>query len=106
MIISGEIEQLGDRSANLCKVLVTCYDEHGTVAEIGGRSNLSIGAHQSVAFEIILDENVPLITSYELTAESPFYDMIPEFNSLLLTLLVLSLISIAFFLSKRKMIQN
>jgi hypothetical protein len=106
MIISGEVEHIEGSSATLVKVLATCYDEHGTVVDVGGHSALYIEAGQTAAFEININDNVPLITSYELTTEAPFYDMIPEFNSLLFTLLVLSLISIAFFLSKRKIIQN
>jgi hypothetical protein len=106
VVISGEVELIGGSSTSLVKVLATCYDENGTVVNMGGHSAIHIEAGQPAAFEINIDENVPLITSYELTTGSPFYEMIPEFNSLLLTLLVVSLISIAFFLSKRKIIQN
>jgi hypothetical protein len=106
MIISGEVAHIDGSSASGVKVLATCYDEHGTVVEMGGQSLIHWDAGQTGAFEITLDDNVPLITSYELTTASSFLDMIPEFNSLLFTLLVLSLISIAFFLSKRKVIQK
>jgi hypothetical protein len=105
-IINGEIENRAERTASLTKVLATCYDENGTVVVMGGKSALSIGANQTIAFQIDISENVPLIKSYELTAQSPFFAAIPEFNSLLMTMLVVSLISISFLLSKRKIIQN
>jgi len=77
----------------------------GTVVAMDGHSAISIEAGQPSAFEITIDDNVPLIASYELTTEAPFYDMIPEFNPVLLSLIVIPLISISFLLSKRKMIQ-
>ncbi|MCW4040132.1 MAG: FxLYD domain-containing protein [Candidatus Bathyarchaeota archaeon] len=106
MIISGEVEHIEGSSASLVKVLATCYDEFGTVVVMGGQSAISIEAGQPAAFEINIDDNVPLIASYELTTEAPFYDMIPEFNPVLLSLIVIPLISISFLLSKRKMIQT
>jgi hypothetical protein len=88
-------------------VIATCYDVTGTVVESGGRSALSIGANQKLAFEIdIFSDNVPLINSYELTAESPFYSAIPEFNSYLLTILAVSVVSISLLLYKRKIIKK
>jgi hypothetical protein len=107
LLIVGEIKNLADSTANLVKVIATCYDEAGTVIGTDGQSNLSIEANQTATFEIdVYSENVPVIDSYVLTAESPFYSAIPEFNSLLLTLLAISLISISFLLSKRKLIHN
>jgi hypothetical protein len=104
MIITGEVEHIEGSSASLVKVLATCYDEFGTVVVMGGQSGIAIDAGQPAAFEITLDDNVPFIASYELTTEAPFYDMIPEFNPALLSLIVIPLISIAFLLSKRNMI--
>jgi hypothetical protein len=85
-------------------VLTTCYDEFGTVVVMGGQPGIASDTGQPAVFEITIDDNVPLIASYELTTEAPFYDMIPEFNPVLLALIVIPLISIAFLLSKRNMI--
>ncbi len=62
----------GDLTASIVKVIATCYDEAGTVVEASYRYlNDNIETNQKAAFQIdIFNENVPLINSYELTAES------------------------------------
>ena len=108
MLIVGEVENTGDLTASIVKVIATCYDEAGTVVEASYRYlNDNIEANQKAAFQIdIFSENVPLINSYELTAESINYTAIPEFNSYILTILTALVVSISLLLYKRKIIKN
>ena len=108
--ILGEIENTGDSTATYVTVFVTCYDESGNVVEVGGggyTNPVDIGVNQKGSFEIDVNhENTDLINSYILTTESENYAMIPEFNSYLLTILAVSVVSIALLLYKRKIIKN
>ena len=109
MEIDGEVRNTGDSTASYVTVYATCYDEAGNVVQVGGAyaNPVDIGVNQNGPFSIWLDhENTDLINSYVLTTESENYALIPEFNSFLLTILAVSLISISLLLYKRKIIKN
>jgi hypothetical protein len=109
MEIDGEVRNTGDSTATYVTVYATCYDEAGNVVQVGGAyaNPVDIGVNQNGPFSIWLDyENTDLINSYVLTTESENYALIPEFNSFLLTILAVSLISISLLLYKRKIIKN
>lgn len=109
MIIEGEIENTGDSTATYVTVFATCYDEAGNVVQVGGvyANPVDIGVNQKGPFSMMIAyENTELINSYVLTAESENYALIPEFNSYLLTVLAVSLVSISLLLYKRKIIKN
>jgi hypothetical protein len=79
------------------------------IVQVGGAyaNPVDIGVNQNGPFSIWLDyENTDLINSYVLTAESENYALIPEFNSFLLTILAVSLVSISLLLYKRKIKKN
>lgn len=105
LIIAGEIENTGDLEATLVEVIATGYDEAGNVVE-EDRSYLTpthvLGAHQKATFQIgMMGVNVDLINSYELTAESDIYALIPEFNSYLSIILTVAVVSIALLIHRR-----
>ena len=109
MEIDGEVRNTGDSTATYVTVYATCYDEAGKVVQVGGAyaNPVDIGVNQNGPFSIWLDyENTDLINSYVLTAESDNYALIPEFNSSLLTILAVTLVSISLLLYKRKIIKN
>ena len=109
MEIDGEVRNIGDSTATYVTVYATCYDEAGKVVQVGGAyaNPVDIGVNQNGHFSIWLDyENTDLINSYVLTAESDNYTLIPEFNSSLLTILAVTLVSISLLLYKRKIIKN
>ena len=107
--ILGEVENTGDSTAMLVEVFATCYDEAGDVIQVGGNyaEPVDVGVGQKGSFVIWIDhENPDLITSYVLTAESDNYGLIPEFNSYLLTILGILLVSISIFIYKRNIINK
>ena len=109
MEIDGEVRNTGDSTATYVTVYATCYDDAGNVVQVGGAyaNPVDIGVNQNGPFSIWLDhENTDLINSYVLTAESDNYTLIPEFNSFLLTILAVTLVSISLLLYKRKIIKN
>jgi len=106
LTIIGEIENTGDSAATYVRLIATGYDEAGNVVDevtsILTPTHI-ISANQKATFEIeIMGGNANLINSYELTADSENYALIPEFNSYLLTILSVSLISVSLLIYKRK----
>ena len=110
LTINGEIENTGDSEAALVTLIATGYDEAGNVVEVEAaylRPSHLLEAHQKATFEIdLMGGNTNLVNSYELTAESDIYALIPEFNSYLLVILTVSLVSISLLVYKRKIIKK
>ncbi len=107
--ILGEVENTGDSTATYVTVFATCYDEAGNVIQVGGdyTEPVNVGVGQKGSFTLWIDhENPDLINSYTLTAESENYALIPEFNSFVLTILAVTLVSISSLLYKRKIIKK
>ena len=107
--ILGEVENTGDSTATYVMVFATCYDEAGNVIQVGGdyTEPVNVGVNQKSSFTLWIDhENPDLINSYTLTAESENYALIPEFNSFVLTILAVTLVSISSLLYKRKIIKK
>ena len=105
MHIVGEVDNSGDLQEPLVHVVATCYNEAGEVVDTG--SDHVVTVNQKADFDIrILGEHPDPISSYELTAETYDYALIPEFSSYLLTILTVAMVSIALLLYKRKIIKN
>ena len=107
--ILGEVENTGDSTATYVRVFATCYDEAGNVIQVGGdyTEPVNIEVNQKGPFTLWIDhENPDLIKSYVLTAESENYALIPEFNSFILTILAITLVSIISLVYKRKIIKK
>lgn len=93
MHIVGEIENIGTVRATYVKIVATCYDETGKVvdADFTFSDPMDIDPAQKAPFEILVgNERTPFVSSYELTAESSQYALIPELS--LLTILSLFMI--------------
>ena len=104
MHIMGEVENSGDLQEPGVNVIATCYNEAGNVVDTGGDYVFTV--NQKADFDIIiLGEHPDPISSYVLTAETYDYALIPEFSSILLTILAVSLVSITLLLYKRKIIK-
>lgn len=87
MHVVGEIKNIGVYPTTYVEVIATFYDNTGKVVGCGFTfSNPSdFEADQKASFEIILmSDRVPLVDSYEITAESDQYAVIPEFPSFLI----------------------
>ena len=85
MHVVGEIKNIGVYATTYVEVIATFYDSAGKVIDCAfSFSNPhDLEADQKASFEIMLiSDKVPLVDSYELTAESDQYVMIPEFSSL------------------------
>lgn len=98
--IVGEVENIATGGATFVKVIATCYDESGTVINVGySYTNPSeIEASQKAPFDILIIGNNPeLVSNYELTVESSEFAEIPEFNACILFLLVLPLFGLIIY---------
>jgi len=87
------------------KVIATFYDNTGRVVhcDFTFSNPDDLETNQAGSFDILLiSERVSLIESYELTAESHEYAIIPEFPSSLVLPLLVFLILIVVVLSKKK----
>lgn len=105
MHIMGEVENSGDLQIPGVNVIATCYNEAGNVVDTG--SDYVFTVNQKADFDIrILGEHPDSISSYALTAETYDYALIPEFSSILLAILAVSLVSISLLSYKRKIIKN
>jgi hypothetical protein len=106
MYIVGEIKNIGNETANYTHVIATFYDLNGKViaTDYTYTEPEHIAPNQTAPFEIILIETnrIPLIHSYELTAESNQYSTIPEKILLITMIIILAATSSALILIKRK----
>ena len=70
--ISGEIRHTGDKMATMSKVYATFYDENNRV--VGFTSTFTesdfISPNAKAKFQLVVNEHVPLISSYTLYADS------------------------------------
>jgi len=104
MHVVGEIKNIETGTANYVKVIATYYDEAGNVvaAAFTYSDPSDIEPGQKAPFEILLsDERTPYVVSYKLTAESNQYTLIPEFPSVITTLLLAMAISITAIVSRK-----
>ena len=105
MHVVGEIKNIGVYPTTYVEVIATFYDNTGKVVECGFTfSNPSdLEADQKAPFEIILmSDRVPLVDSYEITAESDQYAVVPEFPSFLIPSLFMIATLLAVIVYKRK----
>lgn len=110
--IVGEVENTASEGATYVYVIATCYDEYGTVINLGSNSTTDIEAHQQAPFSITISDNNPeSVSYYELTVESFEFAAIPEFNSFISVLFILSLFGLTIYVisrnySKKSLITN
>jgi hypothetical protein len=105
MHIVGVVENSGDLQEPAVMVIATCYNEAGEVVDVGSTRRATV--NQRADFDIRLEGKHPdPIASYTLTAETVDYALIPEFNSYLLIISTISMVSIASLLYKQKIMQK
>jgi hypothetical protein len=102
MYIVGEIENNGNETAQFVNVIATFYNQNGTVvaADFTYTNPYDIEPGQKAPFQIILTEEdrIALVNSYELTAESNQYALIPEvwaISTIVILLIAMGAIRIA-----------
>ncbi|MDH3277694.1 MAG: DUF3426 domain-containing protein, partial [Nitrosopumilus sp.] len=83
LIISGNVENKGDITANTIAVIATLYDRDGNVAAVS-RTHPEpdyLGSEEDIFFVVtVLDKNQnSQITDYSIVAESEEYAAVPEF---------------------------
>lgn len=102
--IVGEIKNTGASTATFVQVAAACYDESGTVVASAFTFSdpYDLAPDQVAPFEVlVLDEDqVDLVTSYSLTAESEQYAIVPEFQTLIFILSLLGSTAIIALLRK------
>lgn len=81
--VEGEIKNIADLNVTNVCVIVTFYDENGTIvdAQPGLSDPSAIEPNETASFyvsRIMLNDRVDLITDYALTAESDMYAVIQE----------------------------
>ena len=85
MHINGEIKNVATEKAQTVKVIATYYDDNGKVVAAAmtllDPIHSELDPNQTMPFEILLTDETrtPLIKTYELTAGSLQYAIIPEF---------------------------
>jgi hypothetical protein len=84
MHVVGEIQNIGSTRATYIKIVTTYYDGTGTVVAAGFASSVpsDLDPAQKGSFDVLLSsDRVPFVSSYEITAESSQYSLVPEFGS-------------------------
>ena len=105
--IVGEVENTASEGATYVYVIATCYDEYGTVINLGSNSTSDIEANQKAPFSITISDNNPeSVSYYELTVESFEFAAIPEFNSFITVILILSLLGLTIYFISRNYCKN
>ena len=78
--IVGQIQNTGSATSSATQVFATCYDSSGTVVDTGFTYTNpdDISSSGTASFEIIISDStqIPLITTYSLTAQSSDYALI------------------------------
>jgi len=108
MHIVGEIKNIGTVKATYVKIVATCYDEMGKVvsADFTFSDPSDINPAQRAPFEILIEaERASFVSSYELSAESTQYALIPEFPSLVILPLFMIKTLLTVIVYKRKHIK-
>jgi len=106
MHVVGEIGNIGVYPTTWVKVYATFYDTAGKVIDYGfdytNPHDLNVG--EKASFEILLvSERASLVDSYELTAESDQYAIVPEFPSVIIALLsMITVMAMIVFKKKNK----
>jgi len=107
MVITGTIKNIGTQMTTFVKVIATYYDASGNVMAVDYTytSPSNIEPDLTLPFEIKLyhDERLSYITSYELTAESWQYVIVPEFPLVALIIGLMTVSASAVVLSKKKL---
>ncbi len=109
MHIVGEIKNIGGVMATYVKIIATYYNGTGGVVdtEFTFSDPSDIDPDQTAPFDITLSsERVPYVNSYELTAESTQYAIIPEFSTLTSMLLILIMLAVAIVIYKRRLLKT
>ncbi len=111
-VVVGEVQNIGTAPTTNIEVGATFKDAGGVVvatafAEISGP--LSPGATEAFSISLnqtdlspIIDDVLPLIASYTVTAQSEEYGIIPEFHIWTSMLLILVVLTVAIALCKRR----
>jgi len=94
LIISGNVENKGDTTANTVAVIATLYDRNGNVAAVA-RTHPEpdyLGSDDDTFFVVsVLDKNqISGVTDYSIVAESEEYAAVPEFPFGSMVLLAIS----------------
>jgi len=105
MIINGTIKNIGTETAENLKVIATYYDADGNVMAVEYSYTDPINIEPGLVFpfeiELYEDERIPYITSYELTAESSQYAIVPEFSLIILLPLLITFSLVGVVLAKK-----
>ncbi|MCZ2807719.1 MAG: FxLYD domain-containing protein [Candidatus Bathyarchaeota archaeon] len=114
--VVGEIQNIGTEPTTLVEVGASFYSESGPVVAtastlIPGTLDPGENATFSIALEQtdlapLLEDVVPLIDSYALTAQSQEYAIIPEFHIWTSMLLILITLTVATAIYKRRLLKT
>lgn len=104
--VVGNIQNTGTAASSNTEVFATFYDSNGRVVDTGitYANPDTIVSGGSSPFDILCTDStqIPLITSYSLTAQSSDYALIPEFSSwILLSFFVIAMLLSIVFIKKR-----
>ena len=106
LIISGEIKNVGSETATVVFVTSTHYDALGKVIGVSlvGASPPTLQPNQVATFQILeeITYREALYHTYELSAESPEYALIPEFPALIVLSLFIVVTLVAVGLNRLK----
>jgi len=110
--IVGEIMNIATEKAHNVKIIATYYDAAGDVVAAmltyldPIQSDLDPG--ETEPFEILLndEDRTPYVDTYELTAESTQYAIIPESPTWASTLLVFAVLATALVIHKRRLLKT
>lgn len=106
MHVVGEIKNIGVYATTYVKVIAIFYDSTGKVVDCAFTFSdpHDLEADQKAPFEVPLMSNrVPLVDSYELTAESDQYAIIPEFSSLIAWVVIIGVTTLLILLHAKKL---
>lgn len=105
--VTGEIENQGTVEARFAKAYVTFYDSDGVVVgedwAFTEPLDLAPSAKGVFDVELIYEQQVMKMATYELSAESSEYGLIPEFLSYALMLIALTIVALAGVIYKKKL---
>jgi hypothetical protein len=103
--VTGGIENIADTTATNIRVVATFYDQQGNVVgcAYAYAEPKDLDPNQNASFDITLmyPSRTPYVKSYQLTAESSEYTLIPEFGTPMLYLVFLATILFVVILKRQ-----
>lgn len=110
MHVVGEIKNIATGTATYVKIAATFYNAtgHGVATAFTYSDPSDLNPGQTAPFEVLLvyTNRVPLVDTYELTAESTQYALIPEFYTWTSTLLILTMFTLAIAVSNGRLLKR